>query len=118
MLGDAGRYFSDAADVAAVVDAAEADVAGAESRRTGARARELARRYDWDDVAAGYEELAQRWPLAAFPTRRPSGRRDRTATDVAPGARVPSAPAHGRRAGDLAGPAADSRSAAAGGAQP
>lgn len=70
---DAGRYFADAADVAARIEEAEAapdDVAAA-----AARAREVAARYDWDDVAAGYEELAVRLAAGQLPRRRPSGRR-------------------------------------------
>ncbi len=70
---DAGRYFVGPADVAALVDAAESDpddVAAA-----GRRARVLARNYDWDDVAAGYEDLAERLAGRRFPDRRPSGLR-------------------------------------------
>jgi glycosyltransferase involved in cell wall biosynthesis len=73
VAGDAARYFTDAADVAAVVEAAEADPQGMSA--AGERARVLARRYDWDEVAAGYEQLAQRLAARDLPRRRPSGRR-------------------------------------------
>ncbi|TFV90762.1 DUF1972 domain-containing protein [Blastococcus sp. CT_GayMR16] len=78
VTAEAGRYWRGADDVAAVVDAAEADPAGV--ARDGDRARELASGYDWDDVAAGYEQLARRLIARDVPDRRPSGRR----TAVAP----------------------------------
>ena len=71
------------ADVAALVEAAEADPAGVAARRA-ARARELAKRYDWDDVAAGYEQLAAPAGRARRPGRRPSGRRTRPSRDRRP----------------------------------
>jgi len=70
---DSGRFFVSPADVAALVDAAESDADGV--RAAGRRARELATRYDWDQVAAGYEELALRLAGRHGPGRRPSGRR-------------------------------------------
>jgi glycosyltransferase involved in cell wall biosynthesis len=73
VVAEAGRYFADAADVAAVLETAEADPSGV--RRNGERARELAAEYDWEDVATGYEELAARLAGRQFPRRRPSGRR-------------------------------------------
>jgi glycosyltransferase involved in cell wall biosynthesis len=87
VAADSGRYFAGPGDVAALVDAAEADpheVAGA-----GTRARELAKRYDWDDVASGYEQLARRLADRDVPRTRPSGRR-RTAAPPATGEAVPS----------------------------
>ena len=56
LRGD-GRYFADAASLARVLDEAEADPAATSS--AGERLRERARDFDWDDVAAGYEELAR-----------------------------------------------------------
>jgi len=56
VLADDGRYFRDAATLAALLEAAEADAEG-----TAARGDALARRaldYDWDDVASRYEDLA------------------------------------------------------------
>jgi glycosyltransferase involved in cell wall biosynthesis len=73
VVADAGGYFADATDVAARVEEAEADPAAVAT--AGARARELAARYDWDEVAAGYERLAQRLAVRDLPRRRPSGRR-------------------------------------------
>lgn len=73
VTAESGRYFTTADDVAALVDDAEADSAGI--ALAGRRAREIAKGYDWDDVAAGYEELALRLAGRRFPARRPSGRR-------------------------------------------
>ncbi|RZU34445.1 DUF1972 domain-containing protein [Blastococcus saxobsidens] len=73
VVEDAGRFFASPADVAALVDAAEADPRSV--RRAGERGRELATGYDWDEVAAGYEQLARRLAGRHVPTRRPTGRR-------------------------------------------
>jgi glycosyltransferase involved in cell wall biosynthesis len=73
VVADAGRYFSSPADVAGLIEAAEADPAAV--RLAGQRARELAKTYDWDDVALGYEKLALELATRKFPARRPSGRR-------------------------------------------
>ncbi|MGZ8750596.1 MAG: glycosyl transferase, partial [Pseudonocardia sp.] len=73
VTAEAGRYWRGVDDVAALVDAAEADPPGV--ARDGARARDLAKGYDWDDVAAGYEQLARRLVARDVPDRRPSGRR-------------------------------------------
>jgi glycosyltransferase involved in cell wall biosynthesis len=89
VVADSGRFFVSPADVAALVEAAEADPAGV--RRRGGRARDLAAAYDWDDVAAGYEQLARRFVARDRPARRPSGRR--TAAVPRPtGGGVPSSP--------------------------
>jgi glycosyltransferase involved in cell wall biosynthesis len=73
VVEDSGRFFVSPADVATLVEAAEADPA--EVRHRGQRARDLAGAYDWDDVAAGYEELALRLAGRHFPSSRPTGRR-------------------------------------------
>jgi glycosyltransferase involved in cell wall biosynthesis len=73
VAGDAGSYFRDAADVARLVETAEADPGAV--ARAGACARRLARRYDWDEVAAGYEQLARRLATRNLPRMRPDGRR-------------------------------------------
>ncbi len=73
VLGGSGRFWSDAADVAALVEAAESDPSAAAER--GALARIRAASYDWDDVADAYESLCERLAARAFPRRRPSGRR-------------------------------------------
>lgn len=57
VLGDSGAYFATEADVAGVVEAAEADPAGHPARRAATRAR--AAGYDWDDVADKYELLCR-----------------------------------------------------------
>ncbi|MFW3170541.1 DUF1972 domain-containing protein [Geodermatophilus sp. CPCC 206100] len=82
VVADAGRYFRTPADVARHVVEVEADPAGV--ARAGVRARELAGGYDWDQVAAGYEELARALAERRFPRRRPSGRRRPTAADAPP----------------------------------
>ncbi|NEK57764.1 glycosyltransferase family 1 protein [Geodermatophilus sabuli] len=81
VVADAGRYFRTPQDVARQLAAAEADPVGV--LRAGQRARELAGGYDWDQVAAGYEELAGRLAARRFPRRRPSGRRRPTSAAVA-----------------------------------
>lgn len=77
VVEDAGRYFTSPADVAALVDAAEAEPR--RIRIAGKRARDLAAGYDWDEVATGYEKLALALARRDFPTRRPNGRRLPTA---------------------------------------
>jgi glycosyltransferase involved in cell wall biosynthesis len=69
---DAGRYFTDAADVAGLIEAAETDRGSTE--RAGRHARLLAGAYDWDKVAVGYEQLAEHLAAGSF-GRRPSGLR-------------------------------------------
>ncbi len=73
VVAEAGRYFSNPVDVARLVEAAESHPAAV--RRAGRRSRVLARRYDWDAVADGYEQLTLDLAARRFPARRPSGRR-------------------------------------------
>jgi glycosyltransferase involved in cell wall biosynthesis len=82
VVEDAGRYFTDADDVARLVDAAEADPQA--TRHAGTRARRCAARYDWDRVADGYERLTERLAARDFPRRRPSGRRQEATGEVVP----------------------------------
>lgn len=82
VAAESGRYFTTADDVATLVDDAEADSACI--ALAGRRAREIAKGYDWDDVAAGYEELALRLAGHSFPARRPSGRREAGPGPAAP----------------------------------
>ncbi|MBM7807380.1 glycosyltransferase involved in cell wall biosynthesis [Geodermatophilus bullaregiensis] len=90
VVRDAGRYFRTPRDVARELAAVEADAEG--TRRAGRRARILAARYDWDDVADGYEELARRLVAGEVPARRPTGRRRPSAADLPPAPRpVPAA---------------------------
>ncbi len=86
VTAEAGRYFTSPADVAELVDAAEAEPG--RIRAAGRRARERARDYDWDAVATGYEKLAVALSRRDVPARRPNGRRLPVAT-AAP-QRIPS----------------------------
>ncbi len=58
VLGDAGRYFRTAADVAQLVEQSELDQDNQRSR--GRAARDRAGLYDWDLVADRYEALCRR----------------------------------------------------------
>ncbi len=89
VVGAAGRYFGDAVAVGSLVEAAENDPATV--LLDGKRARERAEAYDWDDVAAGYERLAQQLAARQFPAVRPSGHRHPPAPlpAVQPGPVVP-----------------------------
>ncbi|WP_369258292.1 DUF1972 domain-containing protein [Geodermatophilus amargosae] len=80
VVRDSGRFFRTPQDVARELAAAEADPERV--ARAGRRARELARGYDWDEVADGYEDLALRLAARDVPRRRPSGRRRPTAADA------------------------------------
>ncbi|SHF73543.1 DUF1972 domain-containing protein [Geodermatophilus nigrescens] len=80
VVRDSGRFFRTPQDVARELAAVEADPEG--TRRAGRRARILAARYDWDEVASGYEALARRLAARDVPRRRPSGRRRPTAADL------------------------------------
>jgi glycosyltransferase involved in cell wall biosynthesis len=91
---EAGRYWTDADDVARLVDVAEQEPAAVE--QAGARSRELAVRYDWDDVAAGYEQLARRLVARDVPARRPSGRRNASVPPATGGPMASSASLTGR----------------------
>jgi len=71
----AGRYFADARQLAALLDEAEADPDATAAR--GKAGLEEAARYDWDQVAAQYGELAGRLAGLRRTGRRPSGRRAR-----------------------------------------
>lgn len=82
VAGQSGRWFTGPDDVAALVEAAEADPATTE--KAGRLARELAARYDWDDVAAGYGRLAARLAAGDVPATRPSGRRRTPSLHTAP----------------------------------
>lgn len=87
VLGDTGRFWSTPADVAALIDAAEADRDGTVARGRSGLSR--AALYDWDDVATAYEALCAR--LAAGELRRPGASGRRTA---ASGAAATTTPEH------------------------
>ena len=98
VLGSAGQFFTTAADVAALIDAGEADPQLTLRRSVLSEAR--ADLYDWDDVAESYEQLC--FGLAAGSHRRSgaSGRRHgvplRSNTVATP---IPTPVLHGRRPG-------------------
>lgn len=73
VLGEAGRYWTTAEDVRALVESAEADPVAQVDR--GRLSRERAALYDWDEVADRYEELCRRLALEGPVRHRPSGRR-------------------------------------------
>jgi glycosyltransferase involved in cell wall biosynthesis len=81
VVGEAGRYFRDASDVAALLEDAEDDPMTVQL--DGKRSREIAAGYDWDEVSAGYERFVRKLAERSFP-RRPSGRRRSTAVDNHP----------------------------------
>jgi len=70
VLGDTGRFFAHALDLAAAVEDVEADPLAAGSLGEDARKR-AATEYRWDDVAAGYESLCYR----LLDTKKKSGPR-------------------------------------------
>ncbi|MBB5158571.1 glycosyltransferase involved in cell wall biosynthesis [Saccharopolyspora phatthalungensis] len=72
VLGSFGRYFRDAADLAALCDAAEADPASTSLR--GQEQVQSLDRYTWDGVAEKYEELAARVLLGGKRKSAPPGR--------------------------------------------
>jgi glycosyltransferase involved in cell wall biosynthesis len=74
VLGEAGWYFSTAADVTAAVEQAERDPL--EVLRRGTLSRASAARYDWDDVAGKYEALCLRLADAAARSGRGPGPQD------------------------------------------
>jgi glycosyltransferase involved in cell wall biosynthesis len=77
VLGEAGRYFLDAGDVARELEAAESDAPGTQERAAASSA--IAARYDWDDVTTGYERLCERLASRRTRTDRPSARQGATA---------------------------------------
>jgi glycosyltransferase involved in cell wall biosynthesis len=77
VLAHSGRYFTTADEVAGRLLEAEADPVA--TSRVGRAARILARRYDWDDVTACYEDLLRRLATEGPRAQRPSGRRSRPA---------------------------------------
>ena len=90
VLGVAGEFFANAAALAPLLDAAEADTA-----RIAAAAASLQQRaderYNWDDVTDGYEQLAER--LHAGESTRGLGRRTtRNSVPWEPASTVPATP--------------------------
>lgn len=81
VLRGSGRFFRTPGDVARLLERAEDNPAAERAR--GRAARERAMDYDWDDVARSYEALCRRVAVQRE-TRRPSGRRSRSAETSAP----------------------------------
>ncbi|GIG38664.1 DUF1972 domain-containing protein [Cellulomonas phragmiteti] len=73
VAGDDGVYVREPGDVARALEQAEADEVATRAR--GTRLRGRARAYDWDDVAAGYEELARALAERRTPGPRPRASR-------------------------------------------
>ncbi len=75
VLRDSGRYFRTADDVSDAIEFAEEHPEQTAER--GRLARELAYRYDWDDVAARYEQMCESLVESGPRPRsaRPTGRR-------------------------------------------
>nr|WP_245528951.1 DUF1972 domain-containing protein [Beutenbergia cavernae] len=73
VLGDAGRYFTGPADLAERLHAAEADPQGTRRRATALAVR--AGDYDWDRVAAQYEDLCRELAGKGASVPRPSRQR-------------------------------------------
>lgn len=73
VLGDTGRYWSTADEVAGLVEAAEGDRTATVQR--GRRSQIRAAAYDWDDVAATYEKLCWQLSTGQLTTARANGRR-------------------------------------------
>ncbi|CAM3038719.1 DUF1972 domain-containing protein [Actinomyces slackii] len=73
VLGPAGRYWSTPQEVAGLIESAEAGAPAQVER--GRQSLERAALYDWDDVAARYEELARHLATTGPVRHRPSGRR-------------------------------------------
>lgn len=72
VLGESGRYFSTADQVAEQIELAESDADGLAERSRALRRRALD--YDWDDVATGYERLARSLVVGSVPRVRPRRR--------------------------------------------
>ena len=79
VLGPCGRFFRSPAELAALLDKAEADPA--EMARLAGRVREQAARFDWDEVAKRYEQLCERLAAGWSQRGRASGRRRPRAVD-------------------------------------
>jgi glycosyltransferase involved in cell wall biosynthesis len=73
VLGESGRFFGSAAELAPLLEAAEADPADVASR--AAQALVEAARYDWDEVAKRYEQLCERLAAGWSLRGQASGRR-------------------------------------------
>ena len=59
VAADTGLFFGDDAEVSTALKTVEADPVAARERGAAGR-REVARRYRWDDVTSGYEDMCRR----------------------------------------------------------
>jgi len=82
VLDEAGWFFSTAADLQALLDAAEADPGQVAER--GRRCRRRASRYDGDEVAKRYEQLCEQLVAGWSQRGSASGRRRHPPADRAP----------------------------------
>jgi glycosyltransferase involved in cell wall biosynthesis len=85
VLGGAGRYFTDTAEVRVLVEESERDIEG--TIELGAQARLRANKYDWDEVTDRYEELCLR--LAGRDRALVAAGTDSVTTETETGAVVP-----------------------------
>jgi glycosyltransferase involved in cell wall biosynthesis len=69
VLGDTGRFFATATDLAPLIEAAEKDPATAHDLGESGRQR-AGKLYRWDDVALGYQRLCQNLLTAELPAPR------------------------------------------------
>jgi glycosyltransferase involved in cell wall biosynthesis len=79
VLGETGRFFATATELADLVEEIEKDPAAAHDLGEGGRLR-AARLYRWDNVAIGYEQLCQDLLARAVPRRRGGSTQAGTAT--------------------------------------
>jgi glycosyltransferase involved in cell wall biosynthesis len=73
VIGDQGEFWRTPSELAGLIEDVEADPDRA--HRGGEALQNEIRRYNWDDVAAAYEQLCVRLAAGQVPSRRPSGRR-------------------------------------------
>lgn len=73
VIGDQGEYWRSPTELAGLLEDVEADPDRA--HRGGDELQREIARYNWDDVAAAYEQLCFRLADGRVPARRPSGRR-------------------------------------------
>lgn len=72
VLESSGRYFAGPQDVARL--AAEAELPSSDTLARGEQARQLARRYNWDQVTDGYEQLSRDLARSRARAPRPAPR--------------------------------------------
>lgn len=73
VLESSGRYFADPQDVARLV--AEAELPSSDAPARGEQVRQIALRYNWDQVADGYEQLSRDLARSRARAPRPAPRK-------------------------------------------